>query len=421
MRQWNILDPLEVPQDLITRAGYTKPLSPNDDVDAHILAAIYSNAADFLISQDRRLRRHAEMAGLGNRAMTIQGGIELLERLFDEPTTYPAVRQLKGYQLNGHDPIFESLRSDYDGFDLWLQKVQREHRDCFVIGDASEQMEGITILKAETDQPHGLPGRVLKVCTFKVAERALGAKRGELLLKSTFGYAREGRFDKVYVEVLPRHDNLVSLLNTFGFRDLGKQTRRGEMVLVKDLYPTPSDIPICPLEFNRRYGPNAILVNKPFIIPIQPDWHRVLFPEANRQLGMFGPTAAGNAILKAYLTQSAITTLVPGSTILFYRSHDRRAVTAIGVVDDLCRSHDPAEIRRFVGLRTVYTDSQIRQLCEGTPVLAILFRHDRLLSDPWSFRVLIDNNVLNGAPQTVQEVTDEGGKAWIRNKLHAVF
>ena len=420
MRQWNILDPLEVPQDLITRAGYTKPLSPNDDVDSHMLAAISSNAADFLISQDRRLRRHAQMAGLGNRVMTIQGGIELLERLFDEPTTYPTVRQLKGYQLNSQDPVFESLRSDYDGFDIWLQKVQREHRDCFVIGEASEGLDALSILKTETDQPHGLQGKVLKVCTFKVADRAVGAKRGELLLKSTFGYAREGNFDKVYLEVLPCHDALVALLKTFGFRDPGKRTRRGEMVFAKDLYPTPNDSPASPLEFNRRYGPGAVLVSKPFVIPIQPRWHRVLFPEASRQLGMLGTTAAGNAILKAYLTRSAITTLTLGSTILFYRSHDRKAITAIGVVDDLCRSNDPAEIRRFVGMRTVYTDSQIRQLCEGTSVLAILFRHDRLLSEPWPFRVLIDNNLLKGPPQTVQKVANEGALAWISNKLNAV-
>lgn len=421
MRQWSILDPLEVPQGLISRARYTKPLSPNDDVDSHMLAAIYANAADFLISQDKRLLGHAEKAGLGNRVMTIQGGIELLERLFDEPTTFPTVRQLKGYQLNSHDPLFESLRSEYNGFDVWLQKVQREHRDCLVIGDSPEGMEGLTILKTETDQPHGLEGRVLKVCTFKVAEHAVGAKRGELLLKSTFGYARSGNYERVYVEVLPHHEDLIFLLDAFGFRDLGRRTPRGEIALVKDLCPTSNDASVHPLEFNRRFGPFAVLVSKPFVIPIQPRWHRVLFPEASRQQGMFGTTAAGNAILKAYLTRSKATTLTIGSTILFYRSKDARAVTAIGVIEDLYRSTDPSVIRQFVGQRTVYTDSQIRQLCRNTSVLAILFRHDRLLLEPWSFHTLIDNNVLKGPPQTVQKVIDKGALEWIRNNLDAVY
>ncbi len=81
MRQWRTLDPLTVPPRLLDEARYQQPLRDNDEVDAHMLAALDAEAVDFLITQDRALRRHAAYAGLGDRTMTIQDGIEVLERL----------------------------------------------------------------------------------------------------------------------------------------------------------------------------------------------------------------------------------------------------------------------------------------------------------------------------------------------------
>ena len=104
--------------------------------------------------------------------------------------------------------------------------------------------------------------------------------------------------------------------------------------------------------------------------------------------------------------------------MLFYRSEDRRAVTAVGVVDGVVRSNDPVEIRRFVGTRTVYTDAEVGNLCvDGRSVLAILFRHDRVLSGAWPLDELIRAEVVRDAPQTIQEVTNEAALSWIRQRL----
>lgn len=126
-------------------------------------------------------------------------------------------------------------------------------------------------------------------------------------------------------------------------------------------------------------------------MPIRPRWHDALFPEARSHPELFAPPAPGNAMLRAYLNRSNIQQVTRGALILFYRSQDRRAVTAAGVVDDVLRSSDPVEIRRFVGLRTVYSDAEVAELCAGErSVLAVLFRHDRSLRDGWPLDELIE-------------------------------
>ena len=419
MRQWKTLEPLTVERGLIDQAGYQTPMSDNDAVDANMLAALDAAAVDFLITQDRALRQHAANAGFGDRAMTIQGGIELMERLFGEPARFPAVRPCRAYELPGNDPIFGSLRADYARFSEWFDKVRREHRPCLVIeGEAG--LDAIAVLKTETDQPHGLRGKVLKICTFKVAAHAAGAKRGELLLKSVFDHAKVHGHDRVYLETFTHHGRLVHLFERFGFSDCGTTTDRGELVLVKSLRPTASDDSLDPLEYHTRFGPPAVLVRDVFIVPIQPRWHDVLFPEARRQGELFGPPPSGNAILKAYLTKSAIQQVRRGALVAFYRSEDAHAVTAVGVVDGLLRSSDPAAIRRFVGKRTVYTDAQITDQCTGgAGVLAVLFRHDRILREPWTLHQLIGIHALKDAPQTVQQIRRNEALSWIRSQLDA--
>ena len=417
MRQWPTLDPLTVPPRLLDEARYQQPLRDNDEVDAHMLAALDAEAVDFLITQDRALRRHADYAGLGDRTMTIQDGIEVLERLLGEPTQFPTVRPCPAYRLPASDPLFESFRAGDCGFDAWFQRARRGHRHCFAI-DGESGLDAVAILKTETDQPHGIRGTVLKISAFAVADRAEGAKRGELLLKSVLDYAAGEGHDRIYVEIYPHHDRLVPLFERFGFFDCEARTDRGEAVLCKDRRPTAADAQLDPLEYHRRFGPPAVLVRSAFVVPIQPRWHDALFPEARAQPELLPPLAPGNAMLKAYLSRSNIQRVESGALMLFYRSEDRRAVTAVGVVDGVVRSNDPVEIRRFVGTRTVYTDAEVGSLCVGgRSVLAILFRHDRVLSGVWPLDELIRAEVVRDAPQTIQEVTNEAALSWIRQRL----
>lgn len=418
-RQWRHLSAIRARADLLDRADYQEPLSRNDTVDLAMLAALDNNAVDLLVTEDRQLRRHAEAARLVARTFSIIGAIEYLKKLFGESVALPTVHRRRAYEINVEDSLFVSLRDDYPEFDDWWTKVSGEHRECLTIENDEREIEALAVLKQESDPDYGLEGSVLKICTFKVSEAAEGAKRGELILKALFHYASEIDCDSIYVTVFDHHVGLVHLFQMFGFDQLDVRSSRDELVMVK-ARRVPGDVSgYTPLSFNRLFGPSAVLVDRAFVVPIQPQWHDVLIPEARSQTRFFGEDPSGNAILKAYLSRSSITRLVPGDLLIFYRSHDTRAATVIGVVEDTLRSKDPIEIRRFVGPRTVYSDREINEMCDQGSVLAILFRQDRCLNTVWRLSLLEENHVLNAAPQAIQQVSNEEGLSWLRDQLNA--
>ena len=258
---------------------------------------------------------------------------------------------------------------------------------------------------------------VLKLCTFKVAVEAEGARRGELVLRSVIQYGREKRATRIYVTAFERHAGLLRLLRDFGFTSLDQRSDLGEMVLVKDLVPPALPGSLSPLDYNRLYGPGAVLVDRAFVVPIQPRWHDILFPEARAQGRILSEEPSGNAMLKAYLCNASTRRLAEGDLLVFYRSEDQRAATVVGVVESTLVSREPDEIRRFVSTRTVYTDRVVVDLCGRGEVLAIRFRQDRALTSPWPLSELILEGVANAAPQSIQQVRDEGGIQWLRSQL----
>lgn len=136
-----------------------------------------------------------------------------------------------------------------------------------------------------------------------------------------------------------------------------------------------------------------------FVVPIQPRFHRLLFPEAELQLPLLPePQPFGNAIRKAYLSNSGIRRLQPGDCLLFYRSQEAQGVFCVGVVEATLVSSDAAEVAAFVGQRTVYSFAQIKEKCADGEVLAILFRQDRVLTEPIGQQELASNRVMVRPP-----------------------
>jgi predicted RNA-binding protein with PUA-like domain/L-amino acid N-acyltransferase YncA len=417
--QWRRLARIRHRQDLLHRAGYTEPLSSNDSVDLEMLAALDNNAVDLLVTEDRPLRDHAEKAGLGGQTLSILGTIEYLKRLFGQPVELPTVHRRAAYEISLDDPLFNSLREGYPDFEDWWMKVCRQHRDCRTVEGPTGQLEALAVLKQEHDRPFGLAGQIVKLCTFKVASEAEGAKRGELVLKAVFQYANEHDADFIYVTVFEHHVGLVALFESFGFTAIDQHSELGELVMVKQCRP-PAHVSDCtPLDYNRLYGPGAAIVGRAFVIPIQPHWHDVLFPEARFQGRLLGEEPSGNAMLKAYLCRSSIRRLSPGDLVLFYRSRDQKAATVIGVVEETLPSDDPDKVRRFVSTRTVYTDRDIAAMCDEGEVLAILFRQDRALDFTWPLALLKEHRVLSAAPQSIQQISNEEGLEWLRDQLNA--
>ena len=261
----------------------------------------------------------------------------------------------------------------------------------------------------------------MKISTFKVAEEHRGRRYGELLLKAAFNELHANHYDNVWLTAFDRHGALLTMLEDFGFYAWPNTTTDlGELVYIKHLTPARDTI-IDPFEYHRRYGPPALAVSLSpiYVIPIRPRYHRRLFPDDPTERMLIPDNEPfGNAIRKAYLSRSRIGPLPRGAIILFYRSEDQRAVTAIGIVEETMRSNDASEIARFAGQRTVYSYSEIVELAHS-PVLTILFRQDRLLPRPWQMKRLIAADVLAAAPQSITPVRNEEAIRWLSAQLAA--
>jgi GNAT superfamily N-acetyltransferase len=388
-------------------------------VDDELLASVLGNAVDYLVTEDRGIHRKAKRLGVDSRVFFLGDAVGALEALFDRiPRPPPAVESVYAYQLNERDPIFDSFRLDYPGFDGWLKKCKLEGRRGWIIKE-SEAYAAVSIVNLEQMPPLGLAGKVLKICSFKVAEHSYGRKYGELLLKAIFDFARQNQYENLYITSYEKQEKLLQLLGDFGFEKLGA-SEAGELIFSKAMVPTDLAIERG-LEFAIKFGPFYLDESaEAFIVPIQPPFHNVLFPEQQEQVELFpGTHPFGNAIRKAYLCGSKIRSIAPGSVLWFYRSQDTRGVVACGVVEKWMRSENASTIAALVSRRTVYTFSQIQEMTEGGPVMAILFRQSRLLASPIRLAELVEKGILKGPPQSIVGLTDSSA-SWMWNRAQQI-
>ena len=397
----------------------TAPRGSNDWVDHQLLAAIEADAVDFLVTEDQGLHGRARRAGLGDRVLAISEAVTLLQGLSEKvPPAPPAVRPVKVHSIDPADRIFDSLRTDYPGFDDWLRKCRREHRQAWIIEGGASQLAALCIINPEKEPPQSTEGKVLKICTLKVSEDFGGVRYGELLLKTVFAHASENQYDWIFIEVFGKHCRLVGLLEDLGFQVAEETTAKGEMVLTKPTRPEVEHGQIADaMAYHIRYGPRFFVPEVSwYVVPIQPRYTRLLFPETERQPSLFpGSWPFGNAIRKAYLCHSSVRNIQPADVLVFYRSESAQGAVAVGVVERTVASSSVEEIVRAVGKRTVYTLEQIETLCERE-VLAILFRQSRILTPTISADDLVQHGIFRRPPQSIMSPSEEG-LTWLRAKL----
>ncbi|MCK4794511.1 MAG: hypothetical protein KAV87_62860 [Desulfobacteraceae bacterium] len=413
-------NPPQLPAELFKELGQPER-GTNDWVDNQLLAVLAANAVDFVVTEDKRLHRKAIRIGLGDRTTTIQEAISIIIDLSEiTPKPPPAVHAIKAYGLNTSDAIFDSLKEDYPGFEMWLQKCSREHRQSWKIETPDGRIAGFCIVDKEEEVPEELSGSVLKLCSFKVSELHNGFRFGELLLKSVFNYATENSYDWLYITVFEKYAKLLRLLNTFGFADLTSKTDLGEKILAKPMNPNAGEpTTTTPLEFNIRYGPHFFRLDTPswYVVPIRPIYSNILFPETN-PAGILSESSTpyGNALRKAYLCGANIYPPPSGSVLLFYRSGYAVGGITIGITEFSSRLTTAREIARTVGKRTVYTFKDIENMCQSRPwILTIVFRQGRVFDPIISRSELEEGLVFSRPPQSIMQIRSEGKESLRRS------
>ena len=395
----------------------------NDRIDNLLLFALNRNAISYLITEDRGMHKKARRSGLGSRVFTAE---DFLSYLFNEKnqkreidTNCVKIKTVNLYSVPIEQEFFDSLRDGYGGaaFDKWYGDKAAAGRKAWIVGD-EKKLDALCMYKAEdenekvTDAGERLPGRVLKLCTFKVAR--IGFKLGERLLFVAFTYAIDNRFDFVYIQVNEyKQQDLVALLEDFGFVKLGPYKK--DYTYVKDMRKGTIRAEWNEeqrLEYDIRHYPHFIdgIEVKKFLVPIQPTFHDRLFPDLEKRGYLPGlipdDTSEANAIKKAYLCGSGIKYLGKGDVLLFYRSSDRKSIACVGVVEDFLRSDNASEIIPFVARRTVFFDDEIRNKARGGELLAILFRVVRYLKNEVKLSQLKKAGMM-GQIQSIREIGDE--------------
>nr|WP_281720036.1 GNAT family N-acetyltransferase [Nitrosomonas nitrosa] len=397
----------------------TAATSVNDACDNDILYALECDAAHALITEDRGLHRQARERGIEKRVHTIQAAEEWLRRLHEpRQVRLPNIEDLPLHclTLQLRDPFFDSLRNGYKQFDTWFRDKARTNRRAWVHRPDGRSVGALCIYAIQADEvindeQERLSGTALKLCTFKVGESLRGRKIGELFLKAAFRFASQNECQHVFIHAHPEKQAfLISMLEDFGFH--GRGHYRGDAVLVK-AHPTspPGGGDLDAFQFSRDYYPHFRYdpTIRKFLVPIQPRYHEILFPDYSRRQGqLFDEDAhVGNAIKLAYVCRANLRSIRSGDLIAFYRTEDMRAVTSIGVVERSERTDDAARIMSLISRRTVYGIEAIRKMADR-PMMVMLFRLARHLDKAVPRDTLTRLGIAQGTIQSIRQINDKG-------------
>lgn len=362
---------------------------PNDVVDATLLHALGLDVADFLVTEDRKLheraRKHAPE--LSDRLLFVADATALLKSTY-EPVDVPIryIEEVEAHTIPSNDPIFESLRSDYDGFDAWWKKCVEQLRKCWIVPRAGDSgIAGILVRKDESraDTDATLDGdKILKICTFKVGPENRGIKLGELLLKQVLWFAQSNGYDVVYLTTYPTQAALIELLEYYGFqptieRDDGELIYEKPFSVERLIVPAGKAIIDAQRENYPRFSAESFVQG--YGVPIKEAYHDELFPDLKdvRQADMFehhglsgGPSRPGNTIRKVYLSRSAANLRQPGALLFFYKGKSigppSQAITAVGIFENMELAHSSKALMQLAQRRSVYSEAQLEKW-EATP------------------------------------------------------
>ena len=405
--------------DAVAEEKGLKVDNPNDRSDSEILFALMSDYADVVVTEDVGIHRRARKLDIHERVLYAAQAANFLERVeAKQKPVLPEIKEVCASRIDEGASIFDSLKRTYPKFQQWFRKCAREMRRAWICGD-EKGPNAILICKEETAAVKMQNGKslrarkFLKICTFKVAETFYGRKIGELFLKVAFGRATARGCDKIYITIsdkLNEQEHLKSLCFDFGFIQRGIEDSSEDDVWVKN-HPIapPAQGPDSPFDYHKKYYP--WFVAKPvrkFIIPIRPKYHRILFPEAQKQPRIEfgdGGSSEGNTIKCAYLSHASA---CPGrgDILLFYRSHDERKLTSIGIVERAVHLETTNSILKIASKRTVYRREEIEKMADGRQVLVILFRLACHLKEGVGYNAVRDAGVLMPL-QTIREIDSE--------------
>lgn len=224
-----------------------------------------------------------------------------------------------------------------------------------------------------------------------------------------------------------------------------KEESHDEMVMERPLLHTELPTPISnSFDFDRKFYPRVYDGGdvRKFCVPIQPDYHRRLFPEIafSADLPLFPSREfdlrvtpglerkPGNTVRKVYLCRAKTTRLRPGDLVFFYVSKDKhyaasQSITTLGVVEQTNLVSTLDDLLRLTAKRSVFTAIELDLMLKASsaPILAIDFLLVGHIEPHIALDALLHAGIFNRAPpQSISEL-DERRYSLLRSKVDLGF
>ncbi len=374
----------------------------NDLIDNEMLYAVVKNCVSYFITNDKRLLKKSESLKLKDRVLSIDDAIEKFkqeEKVVVETPVF--IKKEFLYNMDLEDDFFSTLRFDYKGFDEWFIKKQRNEEKAYVTITEDNKVTSFLMLKEEDEKEDYSafektfsPAKRIKVSTFKVADT--GKKIGECFIKIMINEAIQKNVDEIYVTTFEKQESLIYLLKQYGF-DLftHKNTTKSDDTVEREA------IYVKNIKDKSQYPFVQLKDQGIFIFPVIPKYHKLLFEDAEEEYQISiddtqGENISANAIKKAFISNAKIKKIKPGDIVLFYASHNKRAITTLGIVETTWNEFESQEeIFNIVRKRTAYDKDELKQVTQ-LDSLVIMFKHYITFKNQITYDFLYNNGIVNG-------------------------
>ena len=304
-------------------------------------------------------------------------------------------------QIDLNDTFFDSLKEDYPGFEDWF--VRKSEESVYVQYSSTNELQAFLYIKnnfenhPENVEPELGEAKWMKVGTFKI--KGHNTRLGERFVKIITDQAIYRAADCIYLTIFPKHENLLSLLNRYGFADKG--TKGDEKVLVKDMRVLTGnmlkDYPLIDMNNTDKY-----------VLSVYPKYHTRLFPdsilrsEENVRDELIRDVSFTNSIHKIYISFIQDTAkLKQGDLVAIYRTNDglgyaryRSVISSICSVEEVKTKNSFNNIEEFLEYTktySVFSEEELKKWYLNPNIVVIKMIYNIALNKRVTRGFLIDN------------------------------
>lgn len=374
LESYEVLKTCSIIQPKVDKVSKEVDVNQNDRNDTILLNEIFIGRIEFLITEDKKIHKKAELLGISDRVFKIDSFLEKVVSENPDLVDYKVLAVTKKYfgDINLRDSFFDSFREDYKNFDKWF--IKKSDEIAYVTINKGNILSFLFLKVENKDEnysdisPVFSPKKRLKIGTFKVTNN--GVRLGERFIKIIFDNAIRSKIDEIYVTVFDKRDEqlrLISLLEDWGFVFHGIKTGENgkELVYVRDFSP----------QFNRDNPkltfPYLSKKTNIFMIPIYPEYHTELLPDSilttESPYEFVENEPHRNAISKVYICRSFNRSIKKGDVIVFYRTaasgrsaYYSSVITTIAIAEGtICDISDENDFILKCRKRSVFSDEEL--------------------------------------------------------------